>query len=248
MTHLIVVPCFNEAQRWNEDYWTHMTNIDNVDWLFVSDGSTDGTNEILKSFVASHSNSKGNIETLVLVKNVGKGEAIRQGWHSKRDAPYESIGFMDADGAFNQRDLIALLEEYENHVDRGDFDAVWSSRVALAGRNITRHTSRHYLGRLVATVLSTGGHSIPYDTQSGLKLFQASNKLQQIIETPFKTRWLFELEITNKFALQYAQPLQVWEMPLLSWVDVSGSKITRRESIRIVKELWIIKRLQGINS
>jgi dolichyl-phosphate beta-glucosyltransferase len=247
MTHLIVVPCFNEAQRWNEDYWTHMTNIDNVDWLFVSDGSTDGTNEILKSFVASHANSKGNIETLILVKNVGKGEAIRQGWHSKRDAHYESIGFMDADGAFNQRDLIALLEEYENHVDRGDFDAVWSSRVALAGRNIERHASRHYIGRLVATFLSTGGHALPYDTQSGLKLFVNTTEVVSTIQKPFETRWLFEMEIVTRYQSDFQVPLQIWEMPLLNWCDVGESKITKRESVRIIRELLRVKKLQKHN-
>lgn len=54
------------------------------------------------------------------------------------------------------------------------FDALWSSRVALSGRFIQKLASRHYMGRVVATLLSVDGNSISYDTQSGVKLFAAT--------------------------------------------------------------------------
>lgn len=244
MTYLIVVPCFNEADRWNETYWADMTAISHVDWLFVSDGSTDSTNELLETFSAKHSGSVNNIKALILPTNVGKGEAIRAGWLSEREENYEAIGFIDADGAFNKEDVNQLLKSYHTHVTDGDFDAVWSSRVALAGRNIERHSSRHYIGRLVATFLSIGGHSLPYDTQSGLKLFKTTSGFWDSVGVPFHTRWLFEIELLVNFQRLSKSAMKIWEVPLDYWVDVAGSKVDSKESRRILIELFRVKQLQ----
>jgi len=53
------------------------------------------------------------------------------------------FGFVDADGAFNRIDVERILTEFDKYVMQSHFDAVWSSRVALAGRSIDRQTSRH---------------------------------------------------------------------------------------------------------
>jgi hypothetical protein len=38
--------------------------------------------------------------------------------------------------------------------------------------------------------------------------------------------------------------MRVWEEPLQSWRDVAGSKVTGRESIRAIREIAAVKRLQ----
>jgi hypothetical protein len=116
--------------------------------------------------------------------------------------------------------------------------------VALAGRNIERRPSRHYIGRFVATFLSFGGHQIPYDTQSGLKLFKSVSDLWLTLENSFQTRWLFELELISNFRQCSGTPMSIWEMPLNHWIDIAGSKVNFRESIRILSELKRIKSLQ----
>jgi len=242
MKTLVVVPCFNESSRFNPEYWLKMDTFESIDWLFVDDGSTDRTREIIEDYL--HSSSTGRSFMLSLDKNVGKGDAIREGWIRSGMKGYDSLGFIDADGAFNKTDLEQVLDAYSTHVEDGDFKAIWTSRVALAGRSIERKSSRHYIGRIVATALGWGGHQIPYDTQCGLKIFKTDNNFESVIQRSFETRWLFEMEILIKYRQVTGTPLKVWEVPLDFWNDVPGSKITRKESFRILGELLKIKRLQ----
>lgn len=243
---LLVVPCFNEADRWRDEYWAELTNTDGVHWLFVNDGSLDQTPEILNSLARYP-----NIDFLDLHVNSGKGEATRLGmlWAlNENDEQFQSVGFMDADGAFRRADVERLAHTFTEVVTKKNVDAIWSSRVALAGRDIHRSQVRHYLGRGVATLLSVGTDPLPYDTQSGLKFFRPSSELRASLEQPFSTRWLFEVEMLVRWKQLTGESMRIREEPLEFWQDVPGSKITRRESVRIVQEVWRVKRLQSQRS
>ena len=236
----IVVPCFNEAGRWNADYWGSMLALDGVRWVFVDDGSRDGTRGLIDEVAEA---SSGIASALHLDRNRGKAEAVRTGLLAALDSGSRSVGFMDADGAFAVGDVerfAALMSEKRHE----QVDSLWSSRVALAGRDIHRSDSRHYLGRLVATVLTLGEEYLPYDTQSGFKLYVADDRLRGCLEEPFSTRWMFDLELYYRWRRAHGSPMRVWEEPLQSWRDVAGSKVTGRESLRALREIAAIKRLQ----
>jgi dolichyl-phosphate beta-glucosyltransferase len=242
MNHLMIVPCFNEESRWKKDYWNDLMSLSDIRWLFVNDGSTDNTSSLLGELSANWS-----AEVLNLPRNVGKGEAIRAGmlWAFGQSLEgLESLGFMDADGAFHFSDIQHLILRFSDLSKSNRVDALWSSRVALAGRDIQRSASRHYIGRVVATFLSIGVDSLPYDTQSGLKLFRVSRELRESVNEPFLTRWLFEVELLTRWVRVTGQPMRIREEPLESWLDVAGSSISPRESLRIARELVQVKRLQ----
>ena len=242
MGSLLVVPCFNEAHRWRDEYWADLTNTSSVQWLFVNDGSSDQTPDILRALAKAP-----GVDFLDLPANVGKGEAVRSGmlWaFDQVDGRFQSVGFMDADGAFHRDDVERLAQTFTEVVTKRDADAVWSSRVALAGRDIDRSQMRHYLGRAVATLLSLGADPLPYDTQSGLKFFRPSGELLGSLEQPFSTRWLFEIEMLVRWKQLTGESMRIREEPLEFWQDIPGSKITRRESVRIIQEVWRVKRLQ----
>lgn len=240
MTVAVVVPCFNEALRWSDDYWTDILQVPDFRILFVDDGSSDATRARAEATVAGTSS-----EVLRLSINAGKAEAVRTGMrHLLERDDVSVVGYLDADGAFNREDIEALMVAYRQKVTGGDFEAAWSSRVALAGRDIARSGSRHYIGRLVATFVSLGYGQIPYDTQSGYKLFQPSEQLKTCLAEPFRTRWLFELELLARWQGMTGNQLRVWEEPLQYWHDVPGSKITGKESLRVIKELLSVKREQ----
>lgn len=240
MTVGLVVPCFNEESRWRADYWTEVLALPGLTVLFVNDGSTDQTARLADDAVEGTPSA-----VLHLLRNGGKAEAVRQGLLALLDrGDCTAVGYLDADGAFSAADIMDMITVYGIRVEQGAFEAVWSSRVALAGRDIQRSGSRHYIGRIVATLVSAGHGQMPYDTQSGYKLFAPDDRIRACLETPFRTRWLFELELLARWQSRNPAALRVWEEPLNYWHDVPGSKIKGMETVRILRELAVVKQEQ----
>ena len=69
---------------------------------------------------------------------------------------------------------------------------VFGARVALLGRQINRLPSRHYLGRIFATLASTVLSLRIYDTQCGAKIFRNSATFRSAIAEPFDSPWIFD--------------------------------------------------------
>jgi len=150
------------------------------------------------------------------------------------------VGFLDADGAFPPDVVLDFATTAQQILESGDFDSVWSSRPALAGRKIERSPFRHYVGRGIATVLSTRIGLIPYDTQSGLKIFDPSTELMKALQLPFRTRWLGEVELLRRWDDLYGSAMRIWEEPVTSWREVGSSHITKREVARIAQDLIVV--------
>jgi len=225
-----VVPCFNEGRRWNSHYWDDLFALDRVSWLLVDDGSSDGSHEILGN------HTQKNVKVHRLERNVGKGEAVRRGLGLLLERDLSWVGFIDADGAFEVDEIVRFLDLARSSVE--ETKAVWSSRVRMRGRTIERSPSRHAVGRTIATALSIRYPNLPYDSQSGLKLFRSADELTSSIRDPFATRWLFDVELYTRLDRLYGQHSQwLWEEPLNSWHHVTGSKISSRETIRIPFEI-----------
>ena len=95
MSTTIVVPCFNEASRLpTETYLEFLDTQTDVRFLFVDDGSEDGTHDVLQELCES---SSGRCEFLRLPENKGKAEAVRQGILQALDTDAALVGFWDAD-------------------------------------------------------------------------------------------------------------------------------------------------------
>lgn len=243
----LVVPLFNEGARWNQEYWEQLLGIEQIDWLFVDDGSTDQTRQVVDKFIRRFG---GNF--LHLGSNLGKGNAVRAGMNHAIAQGSSMVGFIDGDGAFALQDVQTIAESFlslgsaGNHPGQPDFgdgiESVWASRVALAGHDIVRRTSRHYLGRVIATLVSTNLPNVPYDTQCGFKIFRVTRSLQSCLESPFKTKWFFDVEILQRWILLTGQPMNIREIPLLHWHDVPGSKIRVRAAGRVAREIAFIVR------
>lgn len=235
----LVVPCFNEGKRWDASYWERISATIPCEFLFVDDGSTD---ETLRHASSSAETVGGAV--LRLPRNGGKAEAVRHGLvHavSSSEAPF--VGFIDADGAFAPDEPLRLLRALQKAgaIDPS-FRTAWSSRVDLAGRRVTRSVVRHYLGRILATRIFWGIDGAPYDSQAGLKLFANDPALLALLDEPFRTRWLFDIELFARVR-HLGEAYRIWEEPVMSWHDVGGSKITRRELVRILREAGTVRRL-----
>jgi glycosyltransferase involved in cell wall biosynthesis len=238
----MVVPCYNEARRLDvEAFRTFATRAATISFVFVDDGSTDATAEILHGL---QTGMKGRLDVLACERNLGKAEAVRLGLiHALDHRTCDVVGFWDADLATPLPaiyDLLGILEELPS------VDWVFGARVNLLGRHIERSPVRHYLGRVFATVVSTMLDLPVYDTQCGAKLFRNTPDFRAVVGEPFDSRWVFDVEMIARFirltGSSAAVRAKLYEFPLHEWRDVKGSKVRTKDFLSAVTEIAHIKR------
>ena len=222
----IVVPCYNEASRLPTGKFTaFLRRSPEINFLFVNDGSRDDTLEVLETLRRACPSS---VEVLDKPVNAGKSEAVRDGMLRAIELGKGGfVGFWDADLATPLEAIPDLLQKL---IDHPALQMVFGARIRLLGRKVHRKASRHYLGRVFATVASIVLRLPVYDTQCGAKIFRINPGLSQILSEPFISRWVFDVEILARFiALNdgNVQPLHdaIYEFPLHSWEDIAGSKV-----------------------
>jgi dolichyl-phosphate beta-glucosyltransferase len=240
----IVIPCYNESERLEVKAFTDYAARDpNVVILFVNDGSTDGTQELLERLADLDPDT---FRVIALGRNSGKAEAIRQGILSVLDLQPVFVGYWDADLA---TPLEAILEFRDVLESNPSLEVVLGSRVCLLGREVSRSPRRHYLGRIFASLSSLTLGLAVYDTQCGAKLFRVSPATRALFHDPFSTRWIFDVEILARLirARHLARQPQagsvLFEFPLHRWHDVAGSKLRVIDFLRAPLELLTIYRL-----
>lgn len=236
----VVIPCYNEAERLPvREYEEYLRCADNsgIRLLFVNDGSRDKTLDVLIALKGRHPNQ---VDVLDLQPNRGKAEAVRQGMlKAIASGNAGATGFWDADLATplaQIQDMLNLLSS------RPELDLVIGSRVRLLGRDIQRKAIRHYLGRCFATVVSQLLQLPVYDSQCGAKLFRVNPDLSKVLAQPFRSRWVFDVEILTRFLeLQGGDVEQMkkrlYEYPLPKWTDVAGSKVHLLDFFRSFGEI-----------
>jgi dolichyl-phosphate beta-glucosyltransferase len=244
MSHsVIVVPCFNEAQRLDvRRFEQFAARSYGVDFLLVNDGSRDATLELLEGL---HARNPRRFSFMHLKDNSGKAEAVRQGCLLALEAEPDYIGFWDADLATPLEDIPTFASVLDR---KASIDSVVGCRMPLLGRRIERTPIRHLLGRVFANVASLALRLPIYDTQCGAKLFRVTPLLQQVLSQPFLARWIFDVEILARMTLVRRQrklsPLAtaLYEQPLDEWRDVAGSKLKRGDFVKAFVEMSQIYR------
>jgi dolichyl-phosphate beta-glucosyltransferase len=240
----LVVPCYNEQDRLQTDaFISFLAEHPSFRFIFVDDGSRD---ETLRQLVELHRKQPSQVSVLRLPANLGKAEAVRLGMlHASQYSP-KFIGFMDADLATPLSELLSLVEVLRK---TPRIQGVLGSRVRLLGRNIQRNSKRHYVGRVGATLISWVLGVAVYDTQCGAKVFRVDPWMPEVLQKPFTSRWLFDVETLQRlfsFLKQAGTPPQtaVVEYPLNTWADIKGSKVRFRDLFVSLADLLRIY-LQG---
>jgi glycosyltransferase involved in cell wall biosynthesis len=206
----------------------------------VDDGSTDGTRALLEKLAVE----SPSIRVLVLPENGGKGEAVRHGLLRAMDDGANLVGYYDADFATPPDDMEGILRTVR---DDEHLHFAMGARVALLGRRIERRRTRHYLGRIFAT-LASGLLRLPlYDTQCGAKALRTSPVLRAALAEPFLSRWAFDVELIGRLlagtpAVPPIPEDAFFEVPLWAWRDVAASKVAPLQMARALVELLAIHR------
>lgn len=240
MSSTVVIPCFNEAGRLDRAAIRRLVGLireadPSSRALLVDDGSTDGTATML----ATLTDEMDGVEFLRLDRNRGKAEAVRHGLRTALGSGSTIVGYCDADFATPPEEVARLLTVLRDHPSDV---AVIGSRVLLLGHAIHRSAVRHYVGRVFATlsgaILGVG----VYDTQCGAKWFRAGDPLIHALDVPFRSRWGFDVELLGRLLRSGADAGDLREVPLDSWRDVDGSKVTARAGVRTLVDLVRIRR------
>lgn len=241
---LLVVPCFNEEQRLQPDLFRVFAKARPENrFLFVDDGSTDRTFSVLEGLATSMPRT---FEILRLPRNMGKAEAVRSGVCKAFQSDAELVGFWDADLATP----LETLDLFENVFrERPIVEIVLGARVRLLGKKIERNPVRHYLGRGFATTVAFTLDIEIYDSQCGAKVFRPTDAVRAAFDTPFVSRWIFDVELLARFIRQkHAAGVRdvealLYELPLPEWHDKKGSKLRASDFCRALLDLWRIRRM-----
>lgn len=231
----IVIPCYNEEKRLNTSpFLDYILKNNNVALCFVNDGSKDNTLSLINKIAA---NKPEQLFVYDLKVNQGKAEAVRMGvLHAHQQNKYEFIGFWDADFPTPLVELDSMLEYL---CKNPSCKVLIGSRVKRLGAQINRKLSRHILGRVFSTFSNWILKFPVYDSQCGSKIFHKET-IPSIFFEKFITKWIFDVEILarirNKFGAKKISDI-VYEMPIIQWQDVKGSKIKLTDYISIPAEL-----------
>ena len=238
----VIVPCYDEATRLPQAEFRRFAAVNRgVRFLFVDDGSTDGTAAVVTALAEEIGG-----RALILHANSGKAEAVRQGVLALRDEPdCELVGYWDADLATPLDEVPRLAAILREH----GLSLVMGSRWMHLGENsIRRHWQRHAMGRVFAFSVACLLDSPVYDTQCGAKLF-TMEVAAELFKKPFLTRWFFDVELLRRLQCRRkSRDLAdaVWEVPLRVWHDIDKSKVNLLRAL--ADFLTLIVRWRSITS
>ncbi len=227
----IVIPAYNEEARLGNTLKRMLAYFDAqclpYEILVVSDGSTDGTADVVEQI----SGRRPNVLLLSYMPNRGKGYAVRYGMLRARG---ERILFSDADLATP----IEEIEKLNARLDTGS-DIAIGSRDVLGSELVKRESLIRELGgktfnKLVRLLTVPGIH----DTQCGFKLFTRS-AAQAVFSRCQVDHFAFDVEAlylaTRVFTMSVA------EVPV-RWAHQEGSKVRFwRDGFRMVKTVFKIR-------
>lgn len=239
----LVVPCYNEAARLDPAAFLRFAAAHpGMRLVMVDDGSSDETWEILAQMRAA---APASVTAIRQPANQGKAEAVRTGILDGFAQGAALVGFFDADLATPLDaldDFLAVLR------DRPEVEFVLGSRVMLMGRDIRRKAARHYFGRMFATAVSIALDLPIYDTQCGAKVLRANAATATLFERPFRSRWIFDVELIARYLRLPVAPGEpprrdrLYELVLPAWHDRPGSKLAWYDFARATVELGYIWR------
>lgn len=227
----IIIPCYNEANRFpTERYLQFLKQQPEVRLVFVDDGSSDTTEQVLSAIVAAFPKQTNLI---VLEKNQGKAGAVQKGmlWAVTKTTS-DRFAYLDADLSTSLEECLRLSEGIDEN-----YRFIFGSRILKTDNQIERKWYRFLIGRVVATAISTLLGISVYDTQCGCKILHR-DLVELAFKDAFSSRWLFDVEIFFRLIRAFGKEEMVAfskEVPLDQWIDTEDSRVKFSYMFR----LWV---------
>lgn len=188
MKTVILIPIYNERERL-PGMLSSIPKGCFCSFLFVDDGSDDGSDKIIEAWIAGRSDSS----LLKSVLNMGKSAALQKGLHCLIDEKFNGIIVLaDGDGQHDINDAIKLAEFLEK---RG-------TDMEVACRDFSSYSFLKTIGNRFLTWQASLLTLFPWrDTQCGLRAFR-SECAHLAAESMRHGRYCCEQEMCLSFALQ----------------------------------------------
>ncbi|WP_298147742.1 glycosyltransferase [Flavobacterium sp.] len=230
----VVIPCYNEENRLAvTEFKTFIHQNLGYHLCFVNDGSKDNTLGVLEEIRKSN---EDRVSIYNCEKNVGKAEAVRQGMlHLAKENQFDYIGFLDADLATNFEDFDELVQTINN----SSYKIVSGSRISRMGAAIQKESARKIISKSINLIIRKVLQMDFNDTQCGAKIM-SKEIVEKTFQKKFLTKWLFDVEIFMRMKKVYGSEKAktlICEKPLNRWMHVDGSKLSLKDSMKIVGQI-----------
>lgn len=225
---LIVIPAYNERRRLPsliDEAGEHLQRRSDLHVLVADDGSDPEEARAVEEHVAL-TRSHNGLSSVALgyvhhPHNRGKGAVVRDAFLAQAEsAAYAIQGFLDADGSTPFSEAVRLIDLLRENRDL--WDGVLGCRLKCLGIPVERRLSRHLVGRVFATMVSTLFDIPVYDSQCGAKFFKSTFLTHDLLQLCNDDRWLFDTQLV--IAL-WREGVRLRECPVL-WREIHGSKVS----------------------
>ncbi len=220
--------CFDDIEKFNIK-----KKIKSLEYIFVDDGSTDGSSQIIKKFINKKKREKNNVKykLLKISKNKGKGNALSRGVEA---ASKNWILTIDTDISVS----ISELNKWLRIKNIKFYNNIFFGSRNLKNSIVKFEYHRKLIG-LVFIFLTKLFFNIKLnDTQCGFKLYPKKVG-KKIFKNLIDKRFAHDIEIV---LLAERYNIKILEMPI-TWVHKNNSKINfLRDSLNIFFSLKKIKK------
>jgi glycosyltransferase involved in cell wall biosynthesis len=175
----VIVPTYNNHKTLKKVLDSVLDFTPNV--IIVNDGSTDSTQEILKSY--------SGLTQIHHPKNLGKGRALRNGFRKAIEMKFEYAITIDSDGQHFASDIPNFIAEIQNE----------PNSLLIGSRNMTQENvpKKSSFGNKFSNFWFKFETGIKLeDTQSGFRLYP----LQLIPKQFYTNKFEFEIEVIVRSA------------------------------------------------
>ncbi len=230
----IVIPLYNEEKRLKKTLpiisnFLKNSKKDKIEIIFVSDGSNDRTNDIIKKY--KHTKSKKyKIRFIKYKNNVGKGYAVKKGILI---AKHNWILLCDTDLSVHPNQFKMWFDDKKIKSKKEAYYGSREHKDSIVKASIYRILLGFFFKKLIKYMFKIRLS----DTQCGFKVFHKSYS-KKIFKMIKSYRFAFDVELT---ILLNKNGIKIIELPL-KWTHKTGSKLNIfKDAPRMIFDIILIK-------
>lgn len=218
----ILIPVYNEI-NYLKEFTTRLIDSfknENVEYIFINDGSTDGSSEWLK--VYCQNNPDKNKKLINFEKNQGKGKAIKEGLLLSSG---QYVLFQDADLELDTKDSLELFGIIKNNKN---IDCIFGSRYLSGKIKKNKNLLNEFIGKLNSIIFNLLFQQSLSDVHCGTKII--SKKVKNMINLTINDFGL-EIDLASQIA---KNNIEIYEYGISYFARTvqQGKKITWYDGLK----------------